>query len=284
MALSTRTRRSMMWLAWTVMCVAGAMLIGLKVGRPLYYSDGSQEVAGSDLSDAGMLRWNSPDAEFELPGKLTGRAAQLPDGRLIYGILTEDGTSDLVTWHPDRPDVPPEPAYGLNTDRNELAPAVAKDGRIYFASDRAESIGGYDLFVTSYTPRGFARVEALSACNTALDETDPAPDPRGISLVFVRIDRSIDNGNDGVLFSWSLGDVLDPAVLFPEQDRRRDLVIDRDPAFSDDGAGLWFVRKERGKPLQVCRSSRLGQKFAAPSTLSEHWNTQSLRSPLPMQV
>ena len=77
MALSTRTRRSMMWLAWTVMCVAGAMLIGLKVGRPLYYSDGSQEVAGSDLSDAGMLRWNSPDAEFELPGKLTGRAAQL---------------------------------------------------------------------------------------------------------------------------------------------------------------------------------------------------------------
>ncbi|MGK0300041.1 MAG: hypothetical protein ACI89X_000909 [Planctomycetota bacterium] len=271
-----------MWAAWTVMCVAGAMLIGLKVGRPLYYSDGSQQVAGSELASSGMLRWNSPEAELELPGQLTGRVAQMADGRLLYGVVTEDGTSDLVTWHPEQPDVPPEPAYGLNTEHNELAPAVSRDGRIYFASDRPASIGGYDLFVTTMTPRGFGRVEAVLPCNTAFDETDPAPDPHGASLVFVRIDRAIDNGNDGVLWNWHIGDPLDPVQVFPEQARSRDRVIDRDPAFADDGASLWFVRKESGKDLMVCRSSRLGETFDTPAKLSQNWSIESLRSPLPM--
>lgn len=282
MALGPRTRRGLMWAAWTVMCVAGAMLIGLKVGRPLYYSDGLQQVAGSDLATSGMLRWNSPDAELEVPGQLTGRIARMPDGRLIYGVLTEDGTSDLVTWHPEQPDVPPEPAYGLNTEHNELAPAVTPDGRIYFASDRPDSIGGYDLFESSLTPRGFGRVQPVLACNTAFDETDPAPDPRGATLVFVRIDRAIDDGNDGVLWSWRIGDPLDPAQVFPEQNRRRERVIDRDPAFAEDGASLWFVRKERGRDLMVCRSSRLGDAFDQPAEMSEGWAVEALRSPLPM--
>ena len=282
MALGPRTRRSLMWAAWTVMCVAGAMLIGLKVGRPIYYSDGSQQVAGSDFATSGILRWNSPDAELELPGRVTGRVAQMADGRLLYGVLTEDGTSDLVTWHPERPDVPPEPAYGLNTAYNELAPAVSRDGRIYFASDRPESIGGYDLFVTTMTPRGFGRVEALLPCNTAFDETDPAPDPFADSLVFVRIDRAIDDGNDGVLWTWRIGDPLDPVQVFPELDRRRERIIDRDPAFASDGASLWFVRQEPGKDLTICRSSRLGDTFDAPAALSQDWGVDALRSPLPL--
>lgn len=271
-----------MWIAWTVLCVATAMLIGLKVGRPLYYSDGYQQVAGGELASSGMLRWNTPEAEMELPGAVTGRVARLPDGRLIYGMVREDGTSDLVTWHPDRPDVPPEPAYGLNTEHNELAPAVGADGRIYFASDRPDSIGGYDLFVTTMTPRGFGRCEPILACNTAFDETDPAPDPHGASIVFVRIDRAIDDGNDGVLWRWRIGDPLDPVEVFPQLNRRKEHIIDRDPAFAADGASLWFVRKEQGRQLTVSRSSRLGDTFDAPSSLSEPWGTTALRSPLPL--
>ncbi|MCK5944393.1 MAG: hypothetical protein KAI24_20565, partial [Planctomycetes bacterium] len=57
----------MMWAAWTVLCLASAMYVGLIVGRPLYYSDGEQQVAGGDLAGAGMLRWNTPEAEGELP-------------------------------------------------------------------------------------------------------------------------------------------------------------------------------------------------------------------------
>ncbi|MCK5940335.1 MAG: PD40 domain-containing protein, partial [Planctomycetes bacterium] len=198
------------------------------------------------------------------------------------GMATEDGTSDLYTWHPERAQVPPEPAYGLNTGHNELAPAVGPDGRVWFASDRPEAIGGYDLFTTTWTPRGFGRIDPVPACNTAFDETDPAPDPFGASVVFVRIDRAIDDGDDGVLYRWLLGDPLDPVMVFPDQRRRRERVIDRDPAFAPDGASLWFVRKVRGQPLQICRSSRLGDAFDHPVALSEAWGTRSLRSPVPL--
>jgi len=281
MAIGARTRSGLMWAAWTVLCLCGAMYIGLQVGRPLYYTDGQREVAGGELHAAGMLRWRAPEAAFELPERITGRVARLPDGRLLFGRLGDDGTSDLFTWHPQRPDVPPEPAYGLNSAANELAPAVGPDGRVYFASDRAESIGGYDLFVSTWTPRGFGSVTALTACNTALDETDPARAPRGSELVFVRIDRRIDRGNDGVLFRFDLDGALDPAPLFPELLRARERVIDRDPVFHPDGASLWFVRKQFGRPLAVCRSSRMGERFDEPLSLSSGWATSNLRSPLP---
>ena len=190
MALGLRLRKGLMWAAWTVLCVASAMLVGLKFGRPIYYSDGQQQVGAVDVATSGMLRWLSPEPELEVPGDVTGRVSRLPDGRLIYGVITNDGTSDLVTWHPDRPGVPPEPAYGLNTDANELAPAVGPDSRVYFASDRDGGEGGYDLFVATMTARGFGLSEPLSACNTALDETDPALDPFGDAVVFVRISRA----------------------------------------------------------------------------------------------
>ena len=37
MALGAKTRRWLMWAAWTVLCLASAMYVGLIVGRPLYY-------------------------------------------------------------------------------------------------------------------------------------------------------------------------------------------------------------------------------------------------------
>ncbi|HEB51681.1 MAG TPA: hypothetical protein ENI87_00340, partial [bacterium] len=281
MAIGGRSRRWLMWAAWTVLCTAGALYVGLVVGRPLYYSDGYTQLAGSELAQGGMVRWNTPAAERELPGAVTGRVAALPDGRLLYGVRTEDGTSDLMTWDPAHPDVPPEPAYGLNTEHNELAPAVGVDGRVWFASDRPASGGGYDLFVSQWSPRGFGRIEPVAACNTALDETDPAPDPRGNGLVFVRIDRRVRGGDDGVLWQWRSDDPHDPVRVFPELRRHREHVVDRDPAFAADGASLWFVRKRSPGTLAICRASRLGERFAAPATLSRDWRVANLRSPLP---
>lgn len=284
MALGARTRRGLMWIAWTILCLCVAMLIGLKVGRPLYYSDGSAQVAGSELAGAGMLRWPTPEAELEVPGRLTGRVARLPDGRLLYGVLGDDGTSDLVTWDPSLPDVPPEPAYGLNTDDNELAPAVGPDGAIYFASDRDESVGGYDLFVARSQGRGFGAAVPLDACNTLWDETDPAPDPVDRTLVFARVDRdgAGAGADSGSLWRWQLGDVFDPDPVFDEAPRRRSGHVDRDPVFAPDGASLWFVRREAGQPVAIARSSRLGEAFDEPVLVSQDWGTERLRSPVPL--
>jgi hypothetical protein len=282
MAMREATRRWTMRLAWAGLLVSASVLVGLRIGRPVYYTDGQRELSGADLAASGMVEWGTPEASVELPGPVQGRVAELPDGRLLYGRSQSDGTTDLVVFDPARPAVPPEPAYGLNTDQNELAPAVAADGRVYFASDRSGGAGGYDLYVATWSRTGFGAPEPLTLCNTALDETDPAPAPNGSEFVFVRIDRQVDGGADGVLFRARLDDGLDPRALFETSSKHsRPACIDRDPAFAPDGGALWFVRKNFGEPLRVVRASLCKGVFAAPVTIGKQWGTAELRAPQP---
>jgi hypothetical protein len=279
MALREGTRRWLIRGAWAVLLVASSMLVGLRVGRPVFYTDGTREVAGSDLAASGMLAWRAPEVVAELPGPVAGRVAELGDGRLLYGRLGADGTADLVVWDPVRPTLPPEPVFGLNSPANDLAPQVLADGRILFASDRDGGAGGYDLYVAPRLLATSSEVQPIPATRTALDETDPALAPDGIDLVFVRSDRLRDGGNDGVLWRWRFGDELDPVPLFGPTSRNA-RPIDRDPAFAADGASLWFVRKLPGAPLRVLRASRCNGVFDAPLPI-ELAPGRELRSPLP---
>lgn len=276
-----RTRTWTSRLLWGVLLVTGSVLAGVRLGRPLYYTDGEREVAGSELGAAGMLAWGSPEVACELPGPVQGRVAELPDGRLVYGRTTDDGTTDLVVFDPRRPRVPPEPAYGLNTPYNELAPALGPDGRVWFASDRPGGVGGYDLYTAAWRGDGFGDVRPVPVCNTALDETDPAPAPRG-GVVFARVDPQVRGGDDGVLFAADPVAGTEPRPVFPELARRSGRsTVDRDPAFSPDGAALWFLRREDSGAARICRASvRLGE-FAAPEIVGRDWGTGALRGPLP---
>ncbi|HEU4420181.1 MAG TPA: prenyltransferase/squalene oxidase repeat-containing protein, partial [Planctomycetota bacterium] len=203
-------------------------------------------------------------------------------GRLVYGRSQADQTTDLVVWDPARPTVPPEPAYGLNTEHNELAPALGPDGRFYFASDRPDGLGGYDLYVAPWGETGFGKPAPLTACNTALDESDPAPSDNGLDFVFVRIDRAVDHGNSGVMHRWRLGDPFDPVPVFAAAGARRNpQPIDRDPAFAPGGAALWFVRKGRNEPLRLMRASLCAGVFDEALLVGETWGTGELRAPLP---
>ncbi|MGC3970442.1 MAG: prenyltransferase/squalene oxidase repeat-containing protein [Pirellulales bacterium] len=281
MALRESTRRWAMRGAWAALLIAGSLLVGLRVGRPLYYTDGAREFDGRALATASMLHWDAPEVVAELPGPVAGRVAQLPDGRLLYGRLGADGTSDLVTWDPAHPRSEPEPVYGLNSPANDLAPAVGADGRIWFASDREGGAGGYDLYVAPRLGAAAAEVAPVPACRTALDETDPAPHPNGVDLVFVRSDRRLDGGNDGALFHWRVGDTLDPAPLFAPAARRIDRVIQRDPVFTADGVALWFVQHAIGQRLALQRASLQAGVFDTPLTVGEQWPLAQLRAPLP---
>src|SRR5688572_23397146 len=133
MRLGDRTRRWSMRGAAAGLLIAVSALVGMRLGRPLYYTDGAGVIAGHSLAAAGMVRWTTPEPLAELAGPVQGRVALLPDGRLLYGRTTVEGTTDLVLFDPLRPSIPPEPAHGLNTEHNELAPALGPGGRLYFA-------------------------------------------------------------------------------------------------------------------------------------------------------
>jgi hypothetical protein len=274
-------RRWLIRSSWAGLLLCGGTLVGLRIGRPLYYTDGQQQTAATDLAAASMLHFGTPQPEIELPGPVRGRIAQLPDGRLLYGREQADGSTDLVVFDPARPGLAPEPAYGLNTAANELAPAVAADGRVYFASDRAGGTGGYDLYVATLRNGGFGDVQPVPLCNTGFDETDPAPSPDGSELLFVRIDRAAADGHNGTIYRVKLGAELDPEPLFPFTGRRATrLLEDRDPAFTPDGAAVWFLRRETGQGLHLLRSSRLLAAFDEPAVQDSSWGTGELRSPL----
>jgi outer membrane protein OmpA-like peptidoglycan-associated protein len=62
----------------------------------------------------------------------------------------------------------------LNTDENDDAPYVAGDGTLYFASEGHESIGGYDIFQSTYdsTTNKFSTPENLGTpINSVNDDT-----------------------------------------------------------------------------------------------------------------
>ena len=276
-------RRGLMRACWAVLLGSAGALVGVRIGRPLYYTDGSAAVLGAGLADASMLRFGSPAPVCELPGPVVGRVAQLPDGRLLYGRGKDGGDVDLVLFDPQRPGLEPEPAYGLNTAAHELAPAVLADGTVCFASDRDGGAGGYDLYRSRYRAGRFAPAEPLLPCNTAKDETDPAPAADGDTLVYARIDPLLRDGHNGVLYLARLASGQEPQPVFADEAARRfDLrAEDRDPALSPDGHVLWFVRRTAGGPARVLCSVRLGGAFDVPLGQDQGFGGRELRSPLP---
>lgn len=89
--------------------------------------------------------------------------------------LFEDG------WGPPRPLPVP-----LNTEANEIHPSVARDGTVYFASDREGGLGRSDLYKATPGPTGYA-VESLGpVLNTERSEPDVFVDPEQRFVIFAR--------------------------------------------------------------------------------------------------
>ena len=261
-------RRVLTWLCAALALIAATALVTLSLGRPLFYSDGERLISALDLQDASMLTLGRPEPVLEIPGPVRGRVVRLADGRLLYGRGISESDTDLVVWDPRRKDLSPEPVTGLRTRSHELAPFLASDGTLYFASDREGGLGGFDLWRTSWRDGKAGVVEHLpDGINTAFDEIDPTLDPGGQTLVFARRD----DGRDARLFSVWLGDPSSPVPLLSDvQDPRRNgiakgrTVLDREPCFSTEGASLWFVRELQGEAPQLLRTARFQKAWSDP--------------------
>lgn len=266
--MSPVLRKVLSWLCAALVLVAATAWLTLSLGRPFYYTDGERLVSAFELQNASMLALGRPEPVLEIPGPVRGRIARLPDGRLLYGRAIGETDTDLVLWDPRRKDLAPEPVAGLRTRFHELAPFLASDGTLWFASDREGGLGGFDLWRTTWRDGRPGVVEHLpDGINTAFDEIDPALDQTAQTLVFARRD----DGKDARLFTAWLANPGQCAPLFSDAlDPRRNgeakgrAVLDREPCFTPEGASLWFVREVQGEAPRLLRTARLQKEWSEP--------------------
>ena len=184
------TRFVLAGLCAAVALAAGTSLVVLRLGRPLWYSDGRALTRADDLADRPMQVFDTPLPEVELPGPVRGRAARLQDGRIVYGRARSDQRTDLVSFDPRHPEVEPV-ALSINSDGHDLAPCIAPDGDLLFASDRSGGAGGFDIWRAHALGDGrFAPpIHVPETVNGPADEVDPALSPDGVTLVFEGLAR-----------------------------------------------------------------------------------------------
>ncbi|MHC4921191.1 MAG: TolB family protein, partial [Planctomycetota bacterium] len=233
----------------------------------------------------------APQPELALPGPVRGRVAQLPDGRLLYGRARSPKQTDLVLFDPDYPTQEPEPVLALSSAGHDLAPVVTDDGTctVWFASDRGGGAGGFDLYRARYRQGIFYGLAPLDlpGVNTAFDETDPAPDPQGQQLVFVRRDPGFREGRNATLWIASLAGAFDPRLLFaPDQHTSQHTArgplppLDRDPAFSARGKALYFVRQQPLEAPVLMQTFLHRGRFVAPLPVDITPGRTAMRGPV----
>ena len=261
--------------------VFGVLLLSLRLGRPLYYSDGARPHAGAQLSQGSMLEFGDTTVLAELPGEIVGRAARLPDGRWIYGIRRTKDRVDLVAVDPGRPGLAPDVLEELNSEGVDFAPAMGPGPALYFASDRVGGEGGLDLYRSEWREGSFGPVEALrSGINSMADESDPAParaGPLAGSLVFVRQGPQTDHAE--LCVSRLDGDE-DARLLYPDRALPAWHAMSRDPIFDASGQSLYFVRQGR-EGVSLLRTALHQGRFLEPWTPAGLGQRADWRSPLP---
>ena len=169
-----------------------------------------------------------------------------PDGRSLYFISTRttDGVKrkDLDIWRVDRgadgkwstPLRLPEP---VNSSGNEWFPRPARDGWLYFGSNRPGGLGGTDIWRARQETTGKWTVENLGpTVNTSQDEYEALPSPDGSRMIIM--------AEDGLYETRRNGDNWSPKIkLGPEVNVNGTEV---GALFSSSGKSMLFARDTKG--------------------------------------
>jgi Tol biopolymer transport system component len=101
----------------------------------------------------------------------------------------------------------PENPEGINSDSTEYYVSRSANGNLYFASNRAGTLGSHDIYVSRYVDGVYTAPQNLgSAINSEQMEHDPMISPDEQYLVFTSVDRADSYGSGDLYYSLRNGD------------------------------------------------------------------------------
>jgi hypothetical protein len=170
----------------------------------VYYTDDAGTKVGVEENKTRNVLWQDPQQNLfiEQVDPLAPEEVDTVnhDGERLEATFSPNGTT-MVLVRQDNDETgmdmyvsqwngriwsPPEALKALNSEANERGPAFSRDGEhLYFASDREDGKGGYDIYVSRRDGDSWSAVDSVGeGVNTAGNELGPAPSGDGKRLFF----------------------------------------------------------------------------------------------------
>lgn len=136
----------------------------------------------------------------------------------------------------------------INSDADDLYPSVTRDGTLYFGSERAGGLGGWDIYMARRGADGtYLPAENLGApVNSGVWEFNPAIAPDGSFLIFTSFNRPGGRGAGDLWISHrgTGGRFGAPRLLGGGINTEAE---DYHPTLSPDGKTLFFLRRDAAR-------------------------------------
>ncbi len=219
-------------------------------------------------------RWSAPEI-----APFSGRYADADpfitaDGSRFYFISNRPVPGrtepDLDIWVMERSGSgwtePKNVGAPVNSERNEWFPTVARNGTIYFGSERDGGQGRCDIYSARFVDGSYAPAENLGdAINTPAGEFEPCVAPDESFLIFAAAGRKDGKGEFDLFISERRDGVWSTATSLGEKINTEKTEFS--PMISPD-AKLFFFTSTRGfanKPLEKPLSTRdLAERLRKP--------------------
>jgi Tol biopolymer transport system component len=194
--------------------------------------------------------WGAPTSVSELNSAFPEEGPSISlDGRRIWFVTDRDGLGRNI-WRSSRsgrgaPWAAPQPVTELAGSGNDLGPSLdAAETTVFFATSRAPSMGGYDLFFSTRvnTSASWAVPRPIPGLNSSFDEKEPFVAQGGLVVFFTSSRAGV-----GDLFWSERQSTTEPfPVPVPLVDLNSPSTWDSDPSLSQDLTYILFDSERSG--------------------------------------
>lgn len=180
-------------------------------GKSFYFSRSGKGKWMIYVTELQAGSWSKPRlAPFNEPRYSQADPFITLDGTLYYisnrPKTAADTVFDYDIWRirprPDGSWTKPENVEAVNSDSTEYYMSLAANGNLYFASDRSDTLGSHDIYVSRYVNGNYTKPENLGpAINSGNMEHDPMIAPDEQYLIFTSADRRDSHGSGDLYYS-----------------------------------------------------------------------------------